>query len=165
MRSYTSNMNREKDSIKLTELIPVTLDKLDDDQLNYARKRGGVLPAACFAGCLLHDEELLLSAFGLFQPDGPSSPKHITTLLPPACFRGPPHLVLSARPGPFRGRPRHLGLQGEQGVKQHLGLCDLAGDVGIKVLAEHLGVLGWRKHVDKFLVRGLRSVARDVIGG
>lgn len=78
----------------------------------------------------------------------------------------PTHLILSAGPGSCSGSSStsDLGLQGEQGVKQGPGLSNLGGDVGVGVLAEHLGVLrGWEV-ADVLLVGGLGPVPGDVVG-
>lgn len=80
-----------------------------------------------------------------------------------SCFLS--HLIFSTGPGPCSSGTSDLGLQGEQGVKQHPGLSDLASNVGVKVLAEHLRVLCGRQHGDVLLVRGLGAVPRDVVGG
>lgn len=76
-----------------------------------------------------------------------------------------PHLVLSTRPRPHGGGGGDPGLKGEQRVEQRPGLGVLAGDVGVGVLAEHLGVLGGRQLADVLPVGGLGAVAGDVIGG
>lgn len=67
-------------------------------------------------------------------------------------IRIPPHLILSTGPSPLSSGTGDPGLQGEQGVKQRPGLSDLAGNVGIRVLAKHLGVLCGRQHADILLV-------------
>lgn len=54
-----------------------------------------------------------------------------------------PHLIFSTGPTPSSGGTGDLGLQGEQGVKQHPGFSDLARDVSVEMLAKHLRVLGW----------------------
>lgn len=78
------------------------------------------------------------------------SDKHLTTINSGTTTKGKttnalcPHLILSTGPTPSSGGTGDLGLQGEQGVKQHPGFSDLARDVSVEMLAKHLGVLGWR---------------------
>ena len=82
---------------------------------------------------------------------------------PPALLS--PDLVLLAGPRGPRSAAGDLRLQRQQRVEQRARLGDLAGDVGVGVLAEHLGVLRGRQLAHVFPVGGLGPVPGDVVGG